>query len=244
MNFYKYKSIFFIITTIMFGLILSACDFLNLNKNERDNTYADYMQGSLQSRLNAKKQQLGNPIFIRIFKEENELEIWMKPKNSTKFTRFGVYPICKYSGSLGPKFYEGDHQAPEGFYAVSTRLLNPNSQYYRAFNLGYPNKFDKFHGRTGNYLMVHGNCVSIGCYAMTNRQMGEIYQLAEASLKQGQEFFRVQAFPFRMTKTRLEREKNNRHYDFWVQLKAGFDAFERTKIPPNIEVINGRYHVR
>ena len=83
--------------------------------------------------------------------------------------RFATYPICLWSGRLGPKLREGDRQAPEGFYTVSAEQLNPNSRWHRSFSLGFPNAFDQAHGRTGSFIMVHGGCPSIGCYAMTDR---------------------------------------------------------------------------
>lgn len=229
-------------TTLMLGIAVTLAACVQTDATYRRDS-SDRMYGSLESRLSLKNQKLGNPIFVRIFKEEKELELWMQNKRG-KFERFGVYSICKYSGQLGPKFYEGDLQAPEGFYAVSKNSMKPDSQYHRAFNLGFPNAFDQAHNRTGRHLMVHGDCRSVGCYAMTDPQIEEIFKLAEAALKNGQAFFRVQALPFRMTDERMARALHHRHNDFWRQLKAGYDAFEKSKIPPNVDVVNGRYVVR
>ena len=199
---------------------------------------------TLAMRLQTQGQKLGNPVFIRIFKEEKQLEVWMQAAADKPYTLLASYPICKYSGTLGPKQREGDHQAPEGFYAVGLRGLNPNSQYHRAFNLGFPNTYDQAQGYSGSYLMVHGACVSVGCYAMTDRQMTDIYQLVDAALKNGQPYFRVHAMPFKMTHERLAREKNNRWYPFWLQLQQGYLRFEQTHQPPVIDVVAGRYHIR
>ena len=144
----------------------------------------------------------GAPVFMRIFKREFELELWMK--RDGVFHRFATYPICRWSGTLGPKFKTGDHQAPEGFYSVDASALNPNSNWFRSFNLGYPNAFDAANGRTGSLIMVHGGCASVGCFAMTNRQMGEIWQLVTAALNGGQKRFQVQVYPFRMTDDALK----------------------------------------
>lgn len=176
---------------------------------------------------------------MRIFKEESELELWTK--NDDKFELYKTFPICNWSGTLGPKLKEGDGQSPEGFYFVNTSQLNPNSRYHLAFNIGYPNAYDRSHDRTGSYIMVHGDCVSIGCYAMNDVQIEEIYRIAEAALDKDQSFFRIHIFPFRMNTENMEKHKKNKCFDFWLNLKEGYDAFEKTKLPPNVESYNGRY---
>jgi murein L,D-transpeptidase YafK len=149
--------------------------------------------------------------------------------------------VCYYSGDFGPKVRTGDNQSPEGFYFVQPRQLNPNSRFYLSFNLGYPNAYDRAHGRTGDALMVHGNCVSIGCYAMTDRSIEEIYALADAALRNGQAFFQVHVFPFRLTAEKLFRHRESRWYTFWQNLKEGYDSFEETARPPNVSIKNKRY---
>lgn len=196
---------------------------------------------SLVVRLAAIGARQGDPVFIRIFKREGLLELWMKPRGETVFIRMDTYPICYYSGDLGPKLREGDGQSPEGFYEVSRRQLNPGSAYHRAFNLGYPNAFDRAHGRTGGLIMVHGACVSIGCYAMTDAFISEIYALAEAALLNGQKSFQVQSFPFRMTSAQLAAVKGHRWEEFWANLKQGHDAFVATGNPAPVFACNGRY---
>jgi murein L,D-transpeptidase YafK len=194
---------------------------------------------NLETRLSEKGLKLGDPIFVRIFKRDFELELWMKRGDS--FVKFATYPICMWSGGLGPKYREGDHQSPEGFYTVETTQLNPNSKYHRSFNLGYPNAYDRAHGRTGSFLMVHGHCLSIGCYAMTDPVIDEIWAIVTAALNGGQQRFQVQAFPFRMTDTNLSLHSGNNHIDFWRQLKVGHDLFARDHVPPRISVCDGRY---
>ena len=181
----------------------------------------------------------GSPVFMRIFKEESELELWTK--NDDKFELYKTFTICDWSGTLGPKLKEGDGQSPEGFYFVNTSQLNPNSRYHLAFNIGYPNAYDRSHDRTGSYIMVHGDCVSIGCYAMNDVQIEEIYRIAEAALDKDQDFFRIHIFPFRMNTENMEKHKKNKCFNFWLNLKKGYDAFEKTKLPPNVESYNGRY---
>lgn len=184
---------------------------------------------------------VGDPVFIRIFKEENSLELWMKPEKSNTYTLIKTYPICKWSGGLGPKKREGDLQAPEGFYATDFQNLNPHSQYHLSFNLQYPNEFDRSHGRTGSFLMVHGDCVSEGCYAMTDSKIEEIYVLIERALLHGQSQIPVHIFPFRMTNERLMLEILSPNFDFWKNIKKGHDYFETYKIPPLWTVTNKQY---
>lgn len=195
----------------------------------------------LDGRLAAQTMALGAPVFIRIFKREFELELWLK--HGDRFERFAVYPICRWSGRLGPKLVEGDSQAPEGFYTVDSKALNPTSRWHRAFNLGFPNAFDRAHGRTGSFIMVHGGCGSIGCYAMTNPVIEEIWRLATAALKAGQRRFHVHVFPFRMTEENLAQRARSDWAPFWRELKAGYDTFEETRLPPRISVCGGRYVV-
>ncbi|MCP4185162.1 MAG: murein L,D-transpeptidase [Hyphomicrobiales bacterium] len=193
----------------------------------------------LKLQLKSKGFQLGQDIFIRIFKETSELEVWIK--GDGLYELFKIYKICNFSGTLGPKLREGDRQSPEGFYFVTSKQLNPNSTYHLSFNLGFPNAYDNANKRTGSYLMVHGNCVSIGCYAMRDAGIEEIYLLAEAALKKGQPLFRVHAFPFRMTQENIERHRQSEWSGFWQNLKTGYDHFEENRIPPNVIVVDKQY---
>ena len=194
---------------------------------------------NLERRLDAHGVRLGAPIFIRIFKRDFELELWMM--RDGRFHRFATYPICMWSGTLGPKYKEGDHQSPEGFYTVAKDQLNPNSRWHRSFNLGYPNLFDQSHGRTGSYLMVHGGCGSVGCYAMTDPVITELWTIVTAALKGSQKRFHVHVFPFRMSDEALEAHQNHTHSSFWRVLKDGHDRFEKNWLPPQVSVCNGTY---
>jgi murein L,D-transpeptidase YafK len=181
-----------------------------------------------------------SPITVRIFKEESELEVWKQTKDGD-YALLKTYPICRWSGELGPKVTEGDRQAPEGFYTITPGQMNPNSNYYLAFNMGYPNAYDKAWGRTGAHLMVHGDCSSSGCYAMTDEQIQEIFALGRDSFTGGQRSFQVQAYPFRMTPTNMARHRNNPNMAFWRMIKEGYDTFEITKAPPKVDVCEKRY---
>ncbi len=202
---------------------------------------ADYRDSSLEDRLDALHVRKGDHIFIRIFKEESVLEVWIKTDKA--FELLKTYPICAYSGDLGPKLKEGDGQAPEGFYKVDKRALNPNSKFHLAFNLGFPNEYDRANGRSGSFLMVHGNCVSVGCYAMTDERIEEIYALVEAALDKGETYVPVHIFPFRMTQSNLMAYQDNQWFEFWSNLQEGYDYFETEKCPPEVEVNDKRYTI-
>ncbi len=193
-----------------------------------------------QLKLASMGSSPADPMMIRIFKESSELEVWKRTKTGA-YKLFQTYEICTWSGGLGPKVKEGDRQAPEGFYTITPGLLNPNSNYYLAFNTGFPNKFDRAWGRTGSNLMVHGDCSSSGCYAMTNDQIKEIYALARETFKGGNASFHVEIYPFRMTPKNLARHASSGHMPFWKNLKDGYDRFELTKRPSNWDVCNKEY---
>ena len=220
------------------GLLLAACSSAPglLPPSEQPLT------AETVSLLGKKGMNQGAPIFVRIFKEESELEVW-KMRDDGRYYHFKTYPICNWSGELGPKQSQGDKQAPEGFYSISQTQMNPNSKFYLAFNLGYPNAYDRAWGRTGDALMVHGKCKSAGCYAMTDALAVEIYALARDAFRSGQESFEVHAFPFRMTQEKLDRFKKHKWYSFWATLKQGYDFFEVHRIPPAIAVCEKRYVV-
>lgn len=197
----------------------------------------------LEKRLAPQGLRVGDEVFIRIFKQEEELELWMRPKAQPAYVLSQRYPICTFSGELGPKTRQGDGQAPEGFYSVRRSQLNPASSYHLSFNLGYPNAYERAQGWTGDYLMVHGNCVSIGCYAMGDAAIEEIYTLVEAALSNGQSAVSVHAFPFRLDAEHEAQRVDSPHAGFWAQLEAGYRSFEAQRLPPKVSVRNGRYRI-
>ncbi len=181
----------------------------------------------------------GMPVHIRIYKLESEIELWVQKDG--RFERFATYPICMWSGRLGPKLKEGDRQAPEGFYTVAKDALNPNSIEHLSFNLGFPNVYDRGKGRTGSFLMVHGGCASIGCYAVTDRVVDEFWALMNAAYDSGQKHISVHAFPFRMTEKNLRLRSGDKWSPFWANLKTGHDMFVRDGLPPKVSVCKGEY---
>ncbi|MCE9519114.1 MAG: 2-dehydro-3-deoxyphosphooctonate aldolase [Verrucomicrobia bacterium] len=194
----------------------------------------------LRDELLAAGFAMGDPIFIRIFKETRETEIWLRPRGASRFRMFRNYPAI-FSGRLGPKLEEGDHQAPEGFYRVGADALNPESDCHLSFNVGFPNEFDAGLGRTGSWIMMHGRDQSVGCFAMTDPVIEEIYLLAESALIAGQGEFFVHVFPFRMTDGRMKAAVGEEWFLFWENLRQGFDQFEKTKVPPVVRVENQKY---
>jgi murein L,D-transpeptidase YafK len=192
------------------------------------------------SLLEQKNMPKESPILVRIFKEEAELEVW-KQDAAGQYALLKAYPICRWSGALGPKVREGDRQAPEGFYTITPGQMNPNSNYYLSFNIGFPNAYDRANGRTGAFLMVHGDCSSAGCYAMTDEQMGEIYALGREALLGGQKDFQIQAYPFHMTALNMARHRNNPAMPFWRMIKQGNDIFETTHQEPKVDVCGKHY---
>ncbi|RAI39323.1 L,D-transpeptidase family protein [Rhodoplanes roseus] len=194
----------------------------------------------MQATLTKKDMPVESPILLRVFKEEAELEVW-KQDSAGQYALLKTYPICRWSGELGPKVKQGDRQAPEGFYTITPGQMNPNSSYYLAFNLGFPNAYDRANERSGQFLMIHGDCSSAGCYAMTDEQISEIYALGREAFLGGQKAFQVQAYPFRMTALNMARHRNSPHMAFWRMIKEGSDHFEATRQEPKIDVCEKRY---
>ncbi len=225
------------ITVLFAGMLLASCNGVldsSIPKHERP------VPAHLTKIMKTKGMSLGAPIMLRIFKEENVMEVW-KQDHTKRYALLNSYEICKWSGKLGPKYKEGDRQAPEGFYHVTKGLMNPNSSYHLSFNLGYPNVYDRAHDRTGSYLMVHGDCSSAGCYSMTDEYIEEIYAMAREAFKGGQKAFQVQAFPFRMTAENMAKKVNHPKFEFWKMLKEGSDHFEVTNKQPKVDVCEKRY---
>lgn len=195
----------------------------------------------LKQELAARGLRLGAPIFIRIFKLQKKLEVWLQQND--RYLLFKTYPVCSYSGYLGPKMREGDWQSPEGFYRVTPEGMNPASSYHLSFNIGYPNDYDTLLQRDGGDIMVHGGCSSMGCFAMSNHRMEEIYALAHFAFAGGQPAFDVHIFPFPMTDGNLDKFRFSPWISFWKNLQPGYTAFEQNRRVPVITTEQGRYVV-
>ena len=229
-----------LVLTAAFAAALTPVTCLGENSNRLPTKATKTLPPELLSLLRQKKMPIHSPILVRVFKEEAELEVW-KQDTTGRFQILKIYPICRWSGDLGPKLQEGDRQTPEGFYRVTPELMNPHSNYYLAINIGYPNNFDKANNRDGSLLMIHGDCWSSGCYAMTDEQISEIYSLARDLFLGGRPSIQVQTYPFRLTPANLARHRNNPNLAFWKMLKIGNDHFEATHLEPKVDVCNRLY---
>jgi murein L,D-transpeptidase YafK len=199
------------------------------------------VRADLSARLSVLGGPWGAPVYLRIFKQSRELELWVRVGEGYQLLQ--TWPICTWSGSLGPKLRQGDWQAPEGFYTVAARQLNPVSRFHLSFNLGYPNAYDRAHGRTGDFLMVHGNCVSVGCYAMGDAAIEQIYTLVAAALAQGQKSVPVHIFPFRMEGDWAATYADHEWLPFWQELEPAYRDFAAGGLPPQVRVQGKRYVV-
>lgn len=235
------RAVRFAAASAVCALLLAGCSAENFAFGpDSDKKHLRPISPQTMALMQEKGMTKESPILLRIYKEESELEIWKKT-TAGNYELLKKFPICKWSGELGPKIKTGDRQAPEGFYFIRPEQMNPHSSYHLAFNLGFPNEFDRAHNRTGAHLMVHGDCSSSGCYAMTDEQIAEIFALAREAFDGGQLAFQVQAFPFRMTAANLARHRNNPNVAFWRMLKEGSDHFEVTRQEPKIDVCAKRY---
>ncbi len=196
---------------------------------------------TLHYRLAIAGLKLGSPVLIRVFKAESELEIWIK-KDGT-YVPFASYPICYWSGTLGPKLREGDRQAPEGFYTITIHQLHDGRRWTRALDVGFPNAFDQANERSGSNILIHGGCNSVGCFAMTDRVNAEIYDLVSAALSAGVVWVPVHVFPFKMTDENFAVRAADEWSGFWITLKQGYDSFERTRLPPRVSVCEKAYSI-
>ncbi len=190
--------------------------------------------------MKEKNTDAHKPILIRAFKKEAELEIW-KQQADGQYTLLKTYPMCRWSGQLGPKVREGDRQVPEGFYTITPGQMNPNSAYYLSFNVGYPNAYDRAHGYTGGSIMVHGACSSAGCFSMTDEQIAEIYAISREAFGGGQRAIQMQSLPFRMTPENLAKHRFDPNMKFWTGLKEGSDQFEVSRQETRVSICERRY---
>lgn len=231
---------------MVIGIVLGACVGMAIywtKRTERIREVRTRVGPTFRQELKDAGFTLGDPAFIRIFKEELELELWLKPQNRRQFVRWRTWPVRGMSGKLGPKLKEGDAQAPEGFYAVGAGAMNPQSDFHLSFNVGYPNDFDRSQGHTGSFIMVHGKSSSVGCFAMGDAVIEPLYLAVEGALDHGQASVPVHVFPFRMTDERMARAETGRSpwLNFWKNLREGYLCFERDQIPPFVKLEDGCY---
>jgi murein L,D-transpeptidase YafK len=180
-------------------------------------------------------------IFIRVFKQDAKLEVWAKSKNITPYKLVETYAICQSSGVLGPKRKQGDGQVPEGFYQVGS--FNPTSEFYLALGVNYPNKSDKIKGDQtdpGGDIMIHGNCVTIGCMPLTDDKIKEVYIMAVEAKNKGQQSIPIHIFPAKLTSQGMAHLKSITNdaakIKFWANIQQGYLYFENKKLLPEITV--------
>lgn len=186
-------------------------------------------------------------MFIRIFKEEAQLEVWVKSNKNPAYQLYQTYPICASSGTLGPKRCQGDYQVPEGFYHVS--VFNPYSNFYVSLGVSYPNASDNIFGCSrdkGGAIMIHGNCVTIGCIPITDDKIQEVYVMAVEAKNAGQQNIPIHIFPARISTEKLAAIKKQYPdkivQTFWDNLKEGYDKFETSKLVPDVTIdAKGKY---
>ena len=227
----------FLVAALAFGLLSSCGDPEYHASNAR---HWVPLTAELLALMQEKGMRKEDPVLLRTYKQEAEFEVWKKDTNG-RYALLKSFPMCRWSGQLGPKRKEGDRQAPEGYYAISPAQMNPHSNYHLSYDMGYPNAYDRAHGGTGAYLMVHGDCSSAGCYSMTDKQIEEIYALVREAQSNGEKAVQMEAFPFRFTAANLARHRLDSNMPFWRNLKEGADRFEITKLEPKVGVCNGRY---
>jgi murein L,D-transpeptidase YafK len=219
-------------------LVLVACQESSINdfapKADRE------LPPKIIQKIKAKGMAKNAPVMFRLIKDEHVVEVW-KQKSTGRYEMVQNYNICAWSGTLGPKFKEGDRQAPEGYYPIRPTQLNPASKYFLALNTGYPNQYDRAHGRTGADLMIHGACSSSGCYSMTDDSVQQIFAFARDAFEGGQTEIMLEAIPFRMTAEKMALYSKHKDFAFWQMLKEGYDYFELTKTPPKVDFCEKKY---
>jgi murein L,D-transpeptidase YafK len=225
------------VALLAIAVVAAGCSKETTQKSARASTPIPAATLSSMASIGATKT---SPVLIRAYKKESEIEVW-KQTSSGEYALLKTYPVCRWSGQLGPKKREGDRQVPEGFYTVSAGQMNPNSSMWLSFNVGYPNPLERSLGRNGGDIMVHGTCSSRGCFAMTNGQMEEIYAIAREAFVGGQKSMQFQSYPFRMTAENLSKFRNDPNIAFWKNLKEGSDRFEVSKRAPTVGYCGTRY---
>lgn len=232
------------VTMLVFMLlpVLLATASAEVPSSARSDAAIARVEASLSARLESQNLELGAAVYLRITKQPARLTAYIQSVDN-QYVEFRSWDICTYSGGLGPKKSEGDGKSPEGFYNVSSEQMNPRSSFHLSFNLGFPNAFDRLQGYTGSYLMVHGRCASIGCYAMGDDAIEEIWTLMTHAFVGGQKNIPVHIFPFEISAKNLQNLSDHPSEPFWRQLAPAWQTFEATSIPPSVVVRGGRYVV-
>ncbi len=191
----------------------------------------------LAEAFSRKHLKLGSPVLIRIYKQSSELELWVL--RGPRFVLLNVYPICRWSGRLGPKLQAGDRQSPEGVYTITAAGLIVNDRWHRAMNINYPNRYDRVNSRTGSGILIHGRCRSIGCFALSDANVEEVYEAVRSALAAGQRQVQVVALPLRFRNKSVEAPPDLP--GFWQDLSREEALFHRDRVPAPAWLCGGRY---
>lgn len=195
---------------------------------------------TLAAQFQEKGLTLGSAVFIRVYKQTSEMELWVQ--QGARYVHFKTYGICRWSGGLGPKMYEGDRQSPEGLYHITAADLIVNPRWDRAMNINYPNSYDVVNGRSGSGILIHGKCGSVGCFAIQDQNVEEVYGAVRAALNNGQAEIPVLALPFRFASVAPTVNDTLQLSEFWSDLRRADLLFERDRIPPTAWICDGRYY--
>lgn len=219
---------------------LAGCNQSGDGYLAQSNKHLQPISSAMMASLSEKGVSARAPMLIRTYKKESELEVW-KQNSAGEYVLVKTFPMCRWSGQLGPKKTQGDRQVPEGFYSITPGQMNPNSAYYLSFNVGYPNAYDRAHGYDGSLIMVHGACSSMGCFSMTDQQIADIYALARESFTGGQQSIQMQSYPFRFNPENLAKYRADPNMPFWKMLKEGSDSFDVTKRETKVSICDRKY---
>jgi murein L,D-transpeptidase YafK len=232
----------FRVTCFLLGalaLSLPASDGVMAARRSNGNS-VEAVNNSLAAKFEEKGLTLGSPVFLRVYKQTSEMELWVQ--QGPRYIHFKTFGICRWSGGLGPKMYEGDRQSPEGLYHITTADLIVNPRWDRAMNINYPNSFDVVNGRSGSGILIHGKCGSIGCFAIQDQNVEEVYGAVRAALFSGQAEIPVLALPFRFASVAPSVRDTLQLNEFWSDLRRADLLFERDRLPPTAWICDGRYY--
>jgi murein L,D-transpeptidase YafK len=198
------------------------------------------LTSSVAAAFAEKHLRFGAPVFLRVYKQSSEVELWVQ--QGPRYALFKTYSICRWSGGLGPKMVQGDRQAPEGLYHITAPDLVVNRRWHRAMRLNYPNAFDVVNGRTGYGIYIHGKCRSVGCFAINDDNVEEVYEIVRAALSNGQVRIPVLSLPFRFSSINSLVNEPFVFGEFWRELRRADFLFNRDRLPPSASLCDGNYY--
>ena len=236
----QFRRVCGILGALVFCLALCADAKAASLIDKSPSSIAAVKEGLLTEEFAARGLKLGSPVFLRVYKQSSKMEVWVA--QGPRYALFKTYRICRWSGGLGPKMFEGDRQSPEGLYHITAEDLIVNPRWHRAMNINYPNRFDVVNGRGGSGILIHGKCGSVGCFAIQDNNVEEVYDAVRAALQNGQVSIPVLALPFSFATYAPAVEDTLRLNEFWSDLRRADILFNRDRVPPTAWVCDGRYY--